>query len=59
MTPIPKKYSKLKTSGLEGTIAPDDEAFEVKLLSKIGGDALIVRDQVFLVLRLKLKGHLT
>ena len=34
MTAIPKKYSKLKTSGLEGTIAADDEAFEVKLLSK-------------------------
>ena len=34
MTAIPEKYSKLKTSGLEGTISPDDEEFEVKLLSK-------------------------
>ena len=34
MKKIPKKYSKLKTSGLEGTISPDDDSFEVKLLSK-------------------------
>lgn len=34
MTPIPKKYSKVATSGLEATIARDDESFEIELKSK-------------------------
>ena len=34
MTPIPKKYSKLTTSGLEGTVSHDGEPFEIKLKSK-------------------------
>ena len=31
MIPIPKKYSKVSTSGLERTIAPDAESFEIEL----------------------------
>ena len=34
MIAIPKKYSKLETSGLEKTITQEDESFEVELLSK-------------------------
>ncbi|MDA8563268.1 hypothetical protein N9L06_02325 [Mariniblastus sp.] len=34
MTPIPKKYSSLKTSKLSGTIEHGVEAFEIELKSK-------------------------
>lgn len=34
MIPIPKKYSKLKTSALEGTISQDSKPFVIKLKSE-------------------------
>ena len=34
MTPIPKRYSKVETSGLEMIVVPNGESFEIELTSK-------------------------